>query len=104
MKTPCLDCGVLSDAHRCPPHLEVWTKKREQYRTRTRRSTTERGYNNAWRRLARAHLATFPACVIYGTTDDVTVDHIVPLARGGQSVPENLQTMCRRHNSAKGAH
>lgn len=31
------------------------------------------------------------------------VDHVVPLSRGGLSVPENLQTLCWRCNRSKGA-
>ncbi|MEV0586117.1 HNH endonuclease signature motif containing protein [Nonomuraea sp. NPDC050310] len=31
------------------------------------------------------------------------VDHIIPVSRGGLSVPENLQTLCWKCNRAKGA-
>ncbi|MEN1974666.1 HNH endonuclease [Cellulomonas sp. P4] len=31
------------------------------------------------------------------------VDHVIPVSRGGLSVPENLQTLCWRCNRAKGA-
>ena len=31
------------------------------------------------------------------------VDHIIPVSRGGLSVPENLQTLCWRCNRSKGA-
>jgi 5-methylcytosine-specific restriction endonuclease McrA len=42
-------------------------------------------------------------CVVCGTSDDLTLDHIRPWARGGTNDPDNLQTMCRPHNSEKGA-
>lgn len=32
-----------------------------------------------------------------------TLDHRIPISRGGRSSPDNLQTMCRACNSAKGA-
>lgn len=32
-----------------------------------------------------------------------TVDHVVPVARGGTNAPANLITMCRSCNSSKGA-
>ncbi|WP_159805947.1 HNH endonuclease [Cellulomonas citrea] len=31
------------------------------------------------------------------------VDHILPVSRGGQSIPENLQTLCWKCNRSKGA-
>ncbi len=33
----------------------------------------------------------------------VTVDHVVPLSRGGRNDPSNLQLLCGPCNSAKGA-
>jgi HsdM N-terminal domain/HNH endonuclease len=35
------------------------------------------------------------------TNTDLTGDHRVPLSRGGTSTLENVQVLCRRHNSAK---
>lgn len=42
-------------------------------------------------------------CVVCGTWLDLTLDHIVPESKGGQATVDNLQTMCRSHNSQKGA-
>lgn len=42
-------------------------------------------------------------CRNCGTHCDLTVDHIVPLARGGTDDLDNLQTLCRSCNSRKGA-
>lgn len=43
-------------------------------------------------------------CRICGSHDDLTLDHIVPLSRGGRNEPSNLQALCRSCNSRKGAH
>ena len=43
-------------------------------------------------------------CVICGATEDLTLDHIYPWSLGGPDTEENLRTLCRRHNSQKGAH
>ena len=34
-------------------------------------------------------------------TDDLEVDHIIPIAKGGKSTYDNLQTLCHRCNSKK---
>lgn len=43
-------------------------------------------------------------CVVVGcgTWIDLSCDHIIPVAAGGPTTLENLQTMCRPHNSQKG--
>jgi hypothetical protein len=43
------------------------------------------------------------ACQKCGTTKDLHIDHIVPVARGGTNDLSNLQFLCRSCNSAKGA-
>lgn len=35
-------------------------------------------------------------------TDDLHVDHILPVKHGGTDVPENLTTLCWDHNLRKG--
>jgi hypothetical protein len=40
-------------------------------------------------------------CVSCGSTDDLTIDHIVPLTRGGTNDLINLQVLCRPCNSRK---
>ncbi|MQT03132.1 HNH endonuclease [Streptomyces jumonjinensis] len=42
-------------------------------------------------------------CGRCGATDDLTLDHIHPRSRAGGDSDENLATLCRSCNSAKGA-
>ena len=42
-------------------------------------------------------------CVTCGGHHDLCIDHIVPESKGGETVFENLQAMCRSCNSKKGA-
>jgi 5-methylcytosine-specific restriction protein A len=66
-------------------------------------STAQRGYGRAWQELRRVQLARQPYCDACEATTDLTVDHIVPLARGGRSEMSNLQTLCRSCNGSKAA-
>lgn len=40
-------------------------------------------------------------CVRCGSTDRLTVDHIIPIVRGGTNDEANLQTLCGPCNSGK---
>jgi len=40
-------------------------------------------------------------CVVCGTTERLTMDHITPLSGGGHHVTDNLQPLCHRCNSRK---
>jgi hypothetical protein len=42
-------------------------------------------------------------CAECGTTEDTTIDHIVPVWAGGRGVPENMQVLCRLHQQRKQA-
>lgn len=42
-------------------------------------------------------------CRSCGSDEDLTADHMHPEARGGETILENLQTLCRTCNSRKGA-
>jgi 5-methylcytosine-specific restriction endonuclease McrA len=51
--------------------------------------------------MAKAQIRRSPVCASCGATQDLTVDHIVPLSRGGSSDLSNLQTLCRSCNGIK---
>lgn len=40
-------------------------------------------------------------CLKCGTTENITVDHIIPLSKGGTNYPDNLQPLCAHCNSSK---
>jgi hypothetical protein len=43
-------------------------------------------------------------CLDCGTTDDLTVDHIIPVSRGGTGAMDNLRTLCAQCNRRKGSY
>jgi len=71
-----------------------------------RSGSTARGYNSLWQRLVKYVLIEEPLCRICERegrkTQSAMVDHIVPLARGGKSMRENLQGVCTSCNTRKG--
>lgn len=56
---------------------------------------------------AQASLGVFArdgyACQECGSREELTVDHIVPVVKGGTNATENLRTLCRTCNTSKGA-
>jgi hypothetical protein len=42
-------------------------------------------------------------CMRCGSTESLTVDHVIPVIHGGSDEVGNLQTLCRSCNSKKGA-
>lgn len=41
-------------------------------------------------------------CAHCGTSEELSVDHVVPLCRGGSSRIDNLQLLCKKCNVQKG--
>jgi 5-methylcytosine-specific restriction endonuclease McrA len=44
----------------------------------------------------------YPQCLKCGTKENLTLDHIKPLIKGGLNTLDNLQTLCGYCNSKKG--
>jgi 5-methylcytosine-specific restriction endonuclease McrA len=42
-------------------------------------------------------------CLSYGTDEDLSVDHVVPLSLGGSNTIANIQPLCATCNSLKGS-
>jgi len=59
--------------------------------------------NGNWLRIARAHKARNPQCVICGSIVGIEVDHIVPRHMGGSDISTNLQSLCKKHHAEKTA-
>ena len=53
-----------------------------------------------WKRVMQAHNYR---CAYCGTKDDIEMDHIIPLARGGTNTADNIQPLCGPCNRSKGA-
>ena len=94
----CPNCRRLSDTSPCT------ACKRQANRRRGAPAT--RGYGVEWQALSRRARRMQPWCSTCGATEDLTVDHLVPLAETGTAVRPTLadiQVLCRSCNSSKGA-
>jgi 5-methylcytosine-specific restriction endonuclease McrA len=66
---------------------------------RRERAILKRHYAN-WK--AQVSMRDGLYCAHCGVTDALVLDHVLPIARGGTSTPENLQLLCARCNRLKG--
>ena len=100
-RKPCLDCGALSNEHRCPLHMPAWKATKEA--SRNRPSSHARGYDNNHRKLAKQAIKRDGRCLRCGTTDDLCGDHVDPARKGATDLTvEDYQTLCRSCNGSKG--
>lgn len=83
-------------------HIEKATHEAKKHHTRSRR--LEFNAKRAHLVLAMIDSGTPYVCAASGCreTTDLTIDHVVPLSRGGTDELSNLRFLCRKHNSAKG--
>ena len=78
-----------------------WMKKSQAQKNKSWSSTGFNYHSAAWRRLRNVHIKDNPVCVICGHPAEV-VDHIKPIAEGGEGLdPNNLQSLCFRHHAKK---
>lgn len=75
-------------------------RKRERENTHRRRALM--GATSPQLAEHMANLVTLP-CAYCGAIDDITIDHIVPLSRGGKHEADNLTAACYSCNCSKGA-
>ena len=95
----CLGCGTI-----CQPRPNQDGRCDRCYLMGQRlRNVVRHHYTGQWPTIRKALLAARPWCQACQATADLTVDHIVPVSRGGTHEGHNLQVLCRRCNSAKGA-
>lgn len=104
---PCLGCRkpTTRPGSRCSNCAPAWTRQRDQRRG----TVVERGYDSEYQKARAAVIraqpwCSAPGCMHPGSPDNpLTADHVVSLALGGTNDLANLRTMCRFHNSQRGA-
>ena len=85
---------VKSDWRKNNP--EAVQKHRMTRRARKAQNGVYKVFNKELDKLMQA------SCVSCGSTDQITIDHIIPVSKGGQHSIGNLQSLCKSCNSSKG--
>jgi 5-methylcytosine-specific restriction endonuclease McrA len=93
---PCGVCRQPVPDGDCPTH-----PKRGGYRP-NRPSVMAGTYGRNWRNLRNRVAAAAGYRCAYCLLDGRTGDHVVPLSKGGRSVPENVVCACSGCNTSKG--
>jgi 5-methylcytosine-specific restriction endonuclease McrA len=73
---------------------KVWCHKRRAWKLDRVATLTKR----EWEQVLKAHNGL---CMRCQTSENISMDHIVPLSRGGNHTKENVQPLCRPCNSRK---
>ena len=108
---PTTHCGCLSSKHKSDANkgkniTHGLSKTPEYYAEREAKRRIKKRNNNAAFNLSYAESLKIVRpkldyCVYCGSTDNLTIDHIIPIDKGGTQDPKNLIRACRSCNSAK---
>lgn len=85
--------------------ISQWQKdnpdKKAEYSHKRRAWKMGNGRNDLTAKQIRTLCELLPYCVICKTKNDLTIDHIISLRRGGENTISNCTRMCRACNSTK---
>ena len=111
---PMTHCGCLSSKHYSdsrkgllhPNYKHGLSKTPEYYAKKRAKRRIKKRNNNAAFNLSYAESFAIPRleldyCVYCGSTDNLSIDHIIPIDKGGTQDSKNLIRACRSCNSAK---
>lgn len=91
---PCIVCGEPSGQSRCSAHRQD---------TRTNRTHIAWRNDTKWKKFSRKLRKMSPFCELCGATNDLTVDHIIPVSQRPELAykVENCRILCRSCNGTK---
>ncbi|MHC0429219.1 HNH endonuclease [Streptomyces sp. O3] len=105
MRTRCLDCREwATHKGRCHAHHKAYENGRSYRSHRKRREAIARGHNAAAllrKAVRRASGGRCRVCLGWYLPSQVDIDHVIPLALGGEDVDGNVQVLCKRCHRTK---
>jgi 5-methylcytosine-specific restriction protein A len=107
MRTRCLECREwATHGGRCALHHSHYTARRSVQSHVKRREAIARG-NNAAARLRKAVRKAVAGqcrmCLRVYLPSQVDIDHVLPLAKGGEDIDTNVQVLCKACHKTKTA-
>lgn len=91
--------------HHCPRRYKhqvraFFDKPRRERKAQMKR---QRQLHHQLRRVLRRELIARDGrkCAACGATSGLTIDHIIPISKGGKTELSNLQLLCSEHNREK---
>jgi len=101
LKSQCKLCHQEGTLRTADPDKKRAARRRSESKRRARKAGVGSNMSlAAWSMLRDVFDSVCLAC---GATDKITWDHIVPISRGGEHRPVNLQPLCRSCNERKQA-
>ncbi|MEV6419774.1 HNH endonuclease signature motif containing protein [Streptomyces sp. NPDC051662] len=101
----CIDCPEpATHRRRCKHHHQVYENRASVRARRARRAVLVRVFSGAARLRALVGARGGARCARCGSValaGSVDVDHVRPLARGGEDADQNVQVLCRACHLAK---
>lgn len=95
--------SIIADIAVCKGERDPYYKKQSQVvaqNARARRLGIEgRLSEHDWRETLEAH---GNCCTHCKTTENLAIDHVIPLSRGGKNIRGNIQPLCESCNTSKG--
>ena len=108
-KDPKNHCGCLSNQHNSDSKKTHGLSKTLEYdaeiqhKRRIKKQNNNLAFNLSYAESLKIARPKLDYCVYCGSTDNLTIDHIIPINKGGTQNPKNLIRACRSCNSAKNA-
>ncbi|MFF1958098.1 HNH endonuclease [Streptomyces sp. NPDC058220] len=105
VSTRCVDCTEpATHRGRCEGHHQVYERRASVRARRVRRAVLVRVFSGAARLRAPVGARGGARCARCGSlalAGSVDVDHVRPLARGGEDTDQNVQVLCHDCHLAK---
>jgi 5-methylcytosine-specific restriction endonuclease McrA len=81
----------------------LWSSRMRKIRQKAKRARyRSKGYARLRNQKAKMKKMKWKHCLLCGALDRLTIDHIVPVSKGGTNSLSNLQVLCNDCNIKKG--